>query len=163
MWIETELGIAGDGKNSSVELEQLFSKTLPCFQNFKYLGEFQWWLNQKATMSRIVSTKNMYFSSTNHRFQPRWKNSQPTNFCIKDISDHPENLTNLSPARRCESNTQWPDWQHLVAPLHRCQGRNNGPEGCIFPFWGGESWWGIESMRSIVVYLWLSIHIRLYL
>ena len=90
MWIETELGIAGQGKNSIVELEQLLRRTLPCLKSLKTQVKLQWWLNFKKQTCHVL------FRQKGHVFFFREITvfHQPT-FAPK-TSD---------PARRCESNT----------------------------------------------------------
>ena len=128
------------------------------FQNFKYLGEFQWWLNQKATMSRIVSTKKYVFFSINHRFQPRWKNSQPTSASktspttlkIWPTFPRPEDV-NPTPSGRIGSI-----WRH---PYTGVKGGTTAPKDVYFRF-GGVSLDGGSKVwdPSLSIYRCLSIY-----
>ncbi len=103
---------------------------------FEDLGEFQWWLNQKASMSRIVSTKGYSFKSP----CPAWKKN------------------NFLPRHRmlptCQMRIQhqwWPDWQLWRHP-YRCQGvavLTYFPWGSRFGAWISQ----IHRCLYIVVYL----------
>ena len=159
-----QLGIVGNGTSSIVELEQLLTKTRRCLKTIADVGEFRLWLNQKATMSPIVSTTgSCFFNKSPFSFVEKI-----ANFCTKDIPNL--KIWPTFPGRRCESSTSGGRigqlWRHA---FHRRQGRNNRCQRTYISVLGGsfdgESKADQSLSTYIVVYLSLSmyLYIRPYL